>query len=129
MIVAARACHVLGCKRADRPPQTEPHTTTPKPWAWGATLSGAPQGVVLSPLLSNIYLHRLDSFVEKVLIPHYTRGRSRTRNPAYLEVVNAIARARRRGPRAEVRSLRKQQRSIPRVDPNDPGFRRLRYVR
>ncbi|MCX4487820.1 reverse transcriptase domain-containing protein [Streptomyces anulatus] len=98
-------------------------------WTWGATLSGAPQGGVLSPLLSNIYLHRLDSFVEKVLIPRYTRGRSRARNPAYLEVVNAIARARRRGDRAEVRSLRKQQRNIPSVDPNDPGFRRLRYVR
>jgi retron-type reverse transcriptase len=30
-----------------------------------ATLSGAPQGGVLSPMLSNIYLHRLDNFVEK----------------------------------------------------------------
>ncbi|WP_406114550.1 reverse transcriptase domain-containing protein [Kitasatospora purpeofusca] len=98
-------------------------------WIWGATLSGAPQGGVLSPLLSNIYLHRLDSFVEKVLIPQYTRGRSRVRNPAYLEVVNAIARARRRGDRTEVRSLRKRQHSIPSVDPNDPGYRRLRYVR
>ncbi|MEU3743510.1 reverse transcriptase/maturase family protein [Streptomyces sp. NPDC032198] len=37
-------------------------------WRWGATLSGAPQGGVASPILSNIYLHKLDEFVEKVLI-------------------------------------------------------------
>lgn len=98
-------------------------------FTWGATLSGAPQGGVLSPLLSNIYLHRLDVFVEQVLIPQYTRGQRRRRNPAYLEVVNAIARARRRGDRAEVRMLGKAQRAMPSVDPADPGFRRLRYVR
>ena len=43
-------------------------------WTWNATLSGAPQGGVVSPVLSNIYLHRLDEFVETVLIPEYTRG-------------------------------------------------------
>src|SRR5437879_10468316 len=34
-------------------------------WVWHNTLSGAPQGGVASPILSNIYLDRLDSFVEK----------------------------------------------------------------
>ncbi|MCC9311897.1 hypothetical protein LN042_33370 [Kitasatospora sp. RB6PN24] len=34
-------------------------------WKWGATLSGAPQGEVASPVLSDIYLYRLDEFVEK----------------------------------------------------------------
>jgi group II intron reverse transcriptase/maturase len=38
-------------------------------WVWHATLSGAPQGGVASPILSNIYLDRLDSYVENVLIP------------------------------------------------------------
>src|SRR5439155_2189324 len=37
-------------------------------WVWGATLSGAPQGGVLSPCLSNIYLDRLDKFVETTLL-------------------------------------------------------------
>jgi retron-type reverse transcriptase len=43
-------------------------------WEWNATLSGAPQGGVASPILSNIYLDRLDKFVETVLMPGYTRG-------------------------------------------------------
>ena len=46
-------------------------------WVWNATLSGVPQGGVVSPVMSNIYLHRLDEFVETVLIPEYTRGRIR----------------------------------------------------
>ena len=50
-------------------------------WKWGATLSGAPQGGVASPVLSSIYLHELDQFVEKILIPEYTRGERRARNP------------------------------------------------
>jgi group II intron reverse transcriptase/maturase len=98
-------------------------------WVWNATLSGSPQGGVVSPVLSNIYLDRLDTFVETVLIPEYTRGGRRARSPAYDEMANAIARARRRGDRSAVRELRKQLRGLPSGDPTDPGFRRLKYVR
>ncbi|MGW4095130.1 reverse transcriptase/maturase family protein, partial [Nocardia sp. NPDC004750] len=41
-------------------------------WQWHATLSGAPQGGIASPVMSNIYLDRLDRFVEQQLIPEYT---------------------------------------------------------
>ncbi len=98
-------------------------------WVWNAALSGAPQGSVVSPILSNIYLDRLDSFVETVLIPHYTRGAHRRSNPAYEKVRRAIKRARRGGDRAAVRELRKQLRSLPSQDPQDPGYRRLRHTR
>jgi len=98
-------------------------------WEWNATLSGVPQGGVVSPILSNIYLDRLDKFVETVLVPEHTRGERRARNPAYCEVDNAIARARRRGERTTVRELRKQLRSLPSGDTRDPGFRRLKYAR
>ncbi len=98
-------------------------------WVWNATLSGAPQGGVLSPCLSNIYLDRLDKFVETALMPGYTRGELRSPNPGYRRVTDAIAYARRRGDHAAVWALRKQQRSLPSKDPVDPGYRRLRYVR
>jgi len=98
-------------------------------WVWNATLSGAPQGGVLSPCLSNIYLDRLDKFVETVLIPAYTRGVRRKQNPEYDRIRRQLYRARDQGNHAAVRVLRKQQRSLPRWDPRDPGYRRLRYVR
>ncbi len=82
-------------------------------WVWNATLSGAPQGGVLSPCLSNIYLDRLDKFVETVLMPEYTRGVRRRSNPEYKRITAAIGRARKRGDHAAVRALRKQQRSLP----------------
>ena len=50
-------------------------------WKYHETLSGAPQGGVVSPILSNIYLHKLDVFVETVLIPQYTRGNTAQTQP------------------------------------------------
>ena len=98
-------------------------------WKWGATLSGAPQGGVASPILSSIYLHKLDQFVETVLIPEYTRGDRRARNPAYLDLQNQLAKARRRGDRPLARTLRRRMVSLPSADPDDPEYRRLRYCR
>ena len=98
-------------------------------WEYHETLSGCPQGGVVSPVLSNIYLDRLDRFAETVLIPQYTRGTGRAPSPAYRDVKNAMRRARTRGDRAAVRELRQQLRALPSGDPGDPGFRRLRYAR
>ena len=88
-----------------------------------------PQGGVISPALSNIYLHRLDNFVETVLIPEYTRGGRRRQDAEYARVRAAHVRARKRGDHASARELRKQLRSMPSGDPRDPGYRRLRYCR
>jgi len=98
-------------------------------WRWHQTLSGAPQGGVCSPILSNIYLDKLDKFVETVLLPKYNHGKRRAKNPAYQTIENAIARAKRRGDRQAVRVLRKQRRKLPSQHPQDPNYRRLRYVR
>jgi group II intron reverse transcriptase/maturase len=98
-------------------------------WKWHATLSGAPQGGVVSPILSSIYLHKLDEFVEKVLIPEYTQGARRAHYLPYKRVNQALYMARKRNDRPKAKKLRKQLRTLPMGNPNDPGFRRLRYVR
>ena len=98
-------------------------------WEYLDTLSGVPQGGVVSPVLSNIYLNKLDEFVERDLIPRYTRGASRARNPEYMRMRSRRDSARRRGDRAAARDLTRQMRTLPSIDPMDPGYRRLRYIR
>jgi group II intron reverse transcriptase/maturase len=98
-------------------------------WEYRDTLSGVPQGGVVSPVLSNIYLQKLDEFVEGVLIPQYTRGDRRTPNPPYQAVKWRLASARQRGDRAQARKLQEQARAVPSADPMDPGYRRLFYCR
>src|SRR5437660_5131500 len=98
-------------------------------WRWHETLSGAPQGGVCSPVFSNIYLDKLDKFVETVVLPKYNREKRKGKNPAYQRIENAIARAKRKGDRQALRNLRKQRRKFASQDPHDPDSRRLRYGR
>ena len=98
-------------------------------WQYRETLSGCPQGGVVSPILSNIYLDKLDKFVEQVLIPEYTRGDRRKRNLEYQRLNARRYLARKRGDRATSRELLRQMRGLPCADPMDPGYRRLRYCR
>ena len=98
-------------------------------WKYHDTLSGVPQGGVVSPVLSNIYLSKLDAFAETVLIPQYTRGGRRKVNPEYRKAHYRLTRARKEGDRATARRYQRQARSLPFGDPDDPGYRRLRYSR
>ncbi len=98
-------------------------------WTYNQTLSGVPQGGVISPLLANILLNRLDRFVEDTLIPQYTKGEERRRNPEYMRLMKKAWKSRKKGQTEQAESLRKQAQRIPSMDANDPDFRRLRYVR
>ena len=98
-------------------------------WKFNATLSGTPQGGVVSPLLSNIYLDHLDKFVEKTLLPVYNRGARRKPNPAYHVLTHRAQYFRRVGRYEEAEALRQQYQALPSIDPSDPDYRRLRYVR
>jgi hypothetical protein len=98
-------------------------------WQYHDTLSGVPQGGVVSPVLSNIYLHKLDEFVEEQLIPRYTRGERRKHNPEYHKINGRRQHARKQGNRARAREALRQMRVLPYGDPMDPGYRRLLYCR
>jgi len=99
-------------------------------WSYRPTLSGTPQGGIVSPLLANIYLDRLDKFVEQTLIPKYTKGDIRSRNKDYIRLIAKIQKLRKGG--AEENSLKPlkiEARRIGHGDQYDPDYRRLRYIR
>ena len=66
-------------------------------WTYNETLSGVPQGGVVSPVLSNILLDKLDKFVENVLIPHSTKGVKRKKNHEYDNLMERSRRLRKIG--------------------------------
>jgi hypothetical protein len=85
---------------------------------------------VVSPLLANIYLDRLDKFVEGTLIPEHTKGNYRRQKPEYRKIIKLIGRLKKKGAKDEtLRPYRKAARKIGARDPLDPGYRRLRYIR
>jgi group II intron reverse transcriptase/maturase len=98
-------------------------------WKYNVTYSGTPQGGVISPLLANIYLNDFDQWVEAQLIPEHTKGKRRQTNPAYREVSKLIRRAQEKGESEEVKVQIKLRRKLPSINPNDPDYRRLRYIR
>ena len=98
-------------------------------WKYHETLSGTPQGGVVSPILANIVLNELDKFVENELLSQYNRGKRRKKTPEFQRVQDNIKRAKKKGDRERVKELTKELRRIPSVDPNDPEFRRLKYSR
>jgi len=98
-------------------------------WTFNQTLSGVPQGRVVSPILANILLDKLDTFVENVLIPQYTRGTKRKGNPEYRALLKKSQRQRKRGNIERAEELRKHAQMMPSAMTNDPDYRRLRYVR
>ena len=98
-------------------------------WKYGRTLSGTPQGGVVSSILANIYLDRLDKFVENVLIPAHTRGTDRRGNRPWAALRMRMVRQRKLGNHTQAKQLRRQMQQLPSRDPYDPDYRRLRYVR
>jgi group II intron reverse transcriptase/maturase len=98
-------------------------------WKFHETHSGTPQGGICSPVLSNIYLHRLDHYVTETLIPMYTNGKRRGKNQGYFKLLAQAHYHRKYGHREEAEKRKRLAQTMPSYDPNDPSYRRLRYCR
>jgi group II intron reverse transcriptase/maturase len=98
-------------------------------WTFNQTLSGVPQGGIVSPILSNILLDKLDKFVETTLIPQYTKGVRRKASAEYSNLITNACKYRQRGNVEKAEQLKKLAQTMPSKDVNDPNYRRLKYVR
>ncbi len=98
-------------------------------WKLNKTLSGVPQGSILSPVLSNILLNKLDTFVERELLPQYNKGKRRKANQTYRSLINRAHRLRKQGQKEAARKIKQQAQKLSAIDPQDPDYRRLKYCR
>jgi retron-type reverse transcriptase len=98
-------------------------------WKYQQTLSGVPQGSMVSPVLSNILLDKLDTFVETVLIPHYNTGDKRRPHKEYGNLLGRAKGLFNQGQKEAAQRVRRQAQRLPSHDTQDANYRRLRYCR
>lgn len=105
-------------------------------WSYHSTYSGTPQGAGASPILSNIYLHSLDTFMED-LIGQFNKGKRRRYSLEYKRLSEKKRNIRKKIDQngkdsnlvSEFKRLDRIQKSIPSLDPHDDGYKRLVYCR
>jgi group II intron reverse transcriptase/maturase len=88
---------------------------------------GIPQGSILSPLLSNIVLDKLDKYIES-LDGELNVGTTRKPNPAYVRLENLRKYNKIRKPSLATKDLQ-QLRLLPKFDMHNEDYRRTIYVR
>ncbi|KMY53756.1 maturase [Bacillus sp. FJAT-27231] len=111
-------------------------------WKFHNTYSGTPQGGIISPLLSNIYLNELDHFI-KEYTQRFNTGKQKAVNKEYKcreylvyrhrkklkEIWCGLTEEQKRAELKTYKSLKQNLLAVNFADPMDVNYKRMQYVR
>jgi group II intron reverse transcriptase/maturase len=107
-------------------------------WTFHKTYSGTPQGGIISPIMANIYLDKLDKYM-KEYTEKFDKGARRADNAEYHRLSRKIAKLNYKLEkvedtekvlrRARVKEILKERSQLSAGNQMDDAFRRIKYIR